>query len=156
MADDDRLGQLQRKLEEVAAERDRLSIENRRLLGELKRLEQSSTAGLAGPDAAAFGAPRNVTLSVATEATIGEEPCLAAKISLFRSLFSGRQDVFAKMWESRRTGQVGYSTVCTHEWDQALCNKPKIRCGQCANRDFAPVTDSVFQDHLDGKHVVGI
>lgn len=31
------------------------------------------------------------------------------KIYLFKSIFKGRQDVFAKYWESSKTGKRGYS-----------------------------------------------
>ena len=31
-----------------------------------------------------------------------------AKLALFRSLFRGRQDVYARRFESRRTGKCGY------------------------------------------------
>ena len=34
------------------------------------------------------------------------------KISIFRNLLKGREDVFAKYWVSRRTGKKGYSPVC--------------------------------------------
>ena len=127
MADDDKLGQLQRSLEEVAAERDRLAEENRRLLAELAKLGRPSTTGLGAPKAASSPSPESAALQAA-KTPVGQEPCLADKISLFRSLFAGRQDVFARLWESRRTGQVGYSPVCTHEWDPAFCNKPRTRC----------------------------
>ena len=34
------------------------------------------------------------------------------KIALFRSLFRGREDVYPRRFESRRTGKTGYSPVC--------------------------------------------
>lgn len=36
------------------------------------------------------------------------------KIRLFRSLFKGRTDVFAKRWESKN-GRAGYTPACAHE-----------------------------------------
>jgi hypothetical protein len=38
------------------------------------------------------------------------------KIALFRSLFRGREDVYPRRFESRRTGKTGYSPVCANEW----------------------------------------
>ena len=34
------------------------------------------------------------------------------KIRLFRKLFSGREDVFARRWYSKTTGKSGYQPVC--------------------------------------------
>ena len=34
------------------------------------------------------------------------------KIALFRSLFRGREDVFPKRFESKRTGKSGFQPVC--------------------------------------------
>jgi hypothetical protein len=38
------------------------------------------------------------------------------KVSLFRSLFRGREDVFPLRWENPRTGKSGYSPACKNEW----------------------------------------
>jgi len=72
------------------------------------------------------------------------------KINLFRSLFRGREDVFPKRYESKRTGKSGYQPVCRNEWIRPLCQKPKIKCGECENRDFEPVTNDVVRNHLLG------
>ncbi|MBO1363762.1 hypothetical protein JHU38_08275 [Prevotella sp. A2931] len=34
------------------------------------------------------------------------------KVKLFRSLFKGREDVYAKRWQSRTTWKDGYQPVC--------------------------------------------
>ena len=31
-----------------------------------------------------------------------------------------------------------------------------MKCGDCANQAFLPVTDQVILDHLQGRHVVGV
>jgi len=77
------------------------------------------------------------------------------KIALFRSLFKGRDDVFAQRFESRRTGRSGYQPACANEWVRGICQKPKIRCANCVNRRLLPVTDEVVYDHLSGKVVMG-
>ena len=51
------------------------------------------------------------------------------KISLFRTLFAGREDVFPRFWRNRKTGKQGYSPACTNEWVDGVCGKPKVRCG---------------------------
>lgn len=77
------------------------------------------------------------------------------KIALFRSLFSGREDVYPVRWEGKN-GRSGYSPACSIEWDRALCGKPKVKCGECENRKFLPVTDKVIHDHLAGRHTIGV
>ena len=72
------------------------------------------------------------------------------KIALFRSLFRGREDVYPKSFESKRTGRKGYQPVCRNEWIRPVCKKPKIRCAECKNRDFEPVSDEVIRKHLLG------
>ncbi|MDR2068334.1 MAG: restriction endonuclease subunit R, partial [Spirochaetaceae bacterium] len=72
------------------------------------------------------------------------------KIALFRSLFRGREDVYAKRFESKKTGKYGYQPCCRNEWVRGLCEKPRISCGACGNRDFEPVSDRVIRNHLAG------
>lgn len=73
------------------------------------------------------------------------------KIALFRSLFRGRPDVYPQRFESRKTGKSGYQPACGNEWVRGVCEKPKIRCMDCANSRFFPVTDDVIRWHLSGK-----
>jgi hypothetical protein len=72
------------------------------------------------------------------------------KISLFRALFRGREDVYAKRFESVRTGKKGYQPACRKEWIRGICGKPRIRCNDCENREFLPLTDEVIRNHLLG------
>jgi superfamily II DNA or RNA helicase len=73
------------------------------------------------------------------------------KIVLFRSLFCGRSDVYAKRWYNIKTGQSGYSPACKNEWVQGICNKKAVSCGSCPNRDLLPLTDEVIYRHLEGR-----
>jgi len=57
------------------------------------------------------------------------------KISLFRSYFRGREEVFPRRFESQKTGKSGYQPVCKNEWSPGLCLKPTIKCGTCKNRE---------------------
>ncbi|MCQ2479351.1 MAG: DEAD/DEAH box helicase family protein [Clostridia bacterium] len=77
------------------------------------------------------------------------------KINLFRSLFVGREDVFAKRWHSKTTGKSGYQPVCGNEWDEILCDKRKYKCSTCPNRKLLPLSDKDIFNHLAGKDEYG-
>ena len=38
------------------------------------------------------------------------------KVKLYQSLFQGRPDVYARRFESAKTGKSGYKPVCKNEW----------------------------------------
>jgi len=81
-----------------------------------------------------------------------------AKITLFRSLFRGREDLFPKLWTDRKSERKGYAPACSMEWTPKKCGKvrrPPVKCGDCDNRAFIPVNDKVIEDHLRGKHTIG-
>ncbi|MFH1635201.1 MAG: restriction endonuclease subunit R, partial [Chloroflexota bacterium] len=73
-----------------------------------------------------------------------------AKITLFRTLFRGREDVYPRRFESVKTGKSGYQPACQDEWVRGICNKPKMRCKDCDNRNYLPITDEVTRNHLMG------
>ena len=73
------------------------------------------------------------------------------KIALFRSLFVGRTDVFARRWYGVTSGKSGYQPVCSNEWDDELCDKKKYKCSACPNRKLLPLTDRDLYRHLTGK-----
>jgi hypothetical protein len=77
------------------------------------------------------------------------------KVALFRSLFRGRDDVFAVRWESRK-GRAGYSLQCANEWRPGVCEKPRVRCAACPNQAFAPADHRAVRDHLQGRIVMGL
>lgn len=102
----------------------------------------------------------NQTNSLIKEATT---PKLSTKekVALFRSLFQGREDVFARRWHSMKDGREGYQPVCTNEWRQGVCDKKKYNCAACPNRQLLPLTDNDIYNHLKGdnafcKDVVGV
>ncbi|EQD75073.1 type III restriction protein res subunit, partial [mine drainage metagenome] len=78
------------------------------------------------------------------------------KVALFRRLFRGRTDVYPVRWESKTTGKTGYSPACANEWRAGVCEKPRIKCGDCGKRVLIPLSDSVIYDHLAGEHTVGV
>ncbi|MBI5556232.1 MAG: DEAD/DEAH box helicase family protein [Deltaproteobacteria bacterium] len=79
----------------------------------------------------------------------------AVKISLFRSLFRGREDVYPRRFESRKTGKSGYQPACANEWVRGLCDKRVVKCADCPHRRFLPVTDEVIRHHLSGHDDAG-
>ncbi len=103
-----------------------------------------------------------------------------AKVALFRRLFRGRTDVHALRWESTASGKSGYSPACANDrftrkipvhGDAArsawagdgpgasraeVCQKPRIKCADCAHRLLVPLSDAVIHDHLAGRHTIGI
>jgi len=77
------------------------------------------------------------------------------KVAVFRELFKGRTDVFPIRWENK-AGKSGYSPACGNEWRPGVCEKPRIKCSDCPNQQFLPVTDKVLFDHLAGTHTAGV
>ncbi|MCL2088677.1 MAG: DEAD/DEAH box helicase family protein [Oscillospiraceae bacterium] len=80
------------------------------------------------------------------------------KVELFLSLFAGREDLYAKRWESAKTGKSGYIPVCYKEWTAACpkSNKGRMRCGDCRNRSFARFDADAAKKHLTGKLTIGV
>jgi len=78
------------------------------------------------------------------------------KIDLFMELFRGREDVFARRWGNPKTGTSGYAPACHSEWVRGVCEKPRIKCSECPNQAFMPVTPEVMRRHLSGEHTIGV
>ncbi|MGL5937665.1 MAG: TOTE conflict system archaeo-eukaryotic primase domain-containing protein, partial [Phocaeicola sp.] len=76
---------------------------------------------------------------------------LNEKVTLFRNLFRGREDVYARRWYSRTSGKSGYQPVCLNEWNPQLCNKKRFKCTECPNRQFKAITHDDLYRHLEGK-----
>lgn len=94
-------------------------------------------------------------------ATVSREPepsrlSTAEKVALFRRLFRGRTDVYPVRWEGKTSGKSGYTPACANEWRAGVCEKPRIKCGDCSNRMLIPLSDAVIYDHLAGEHTVGV
>jgi superfamily II DNA or RNA helicase len=60
------------------------------------------------------------------------------------------------MWQNKTTLKVGYTPACKNERINGVCNKFQVKCGDCPNRELAPLTDIVIQNHLEGKITVGV
>ena len=68
------------------------------------------------------------------------------KIKLFRTLFRGREDVYAVFWFNERTGKKGYSPACEDPWSS--------KKGKAKN--YLPLTDEVILSHLTGEKIIGV
>src|SRR5581483_1189913 len=70
----------------------------------------------------------------------------AAKVALFRSLFAGRDDVYALRWENTRTGKGGWGPAVQGGWANA--RRP--------DREYLAFTDKVAESHLAGEVHAGL
>jgi superfamily II DNA or RNA helicase len=68
------------------------------------------------------------------------------KIKLFRTLFRGREDVYALFWVNERTGKKGYSPACEDPWSS--------RKGKA--KKYLPLTDETIHSHLSGEKTIGV
>ncbi len=128
---------------ELALELERLRAENARLIALLEAK---------GID---WRAPKPTPATVAVTKPESSSLTTEQKVALFRRLFRGRTDVYPLRWESAK-GKSGYSPACGNEWKTGVCDKPRIKCGDCPQRQLLPMTDQVIYDHLAGKHTVGV
>ena len=118
-------------------------------------IEEANISALAGE----LDRRRAMVVSLREKLSASKEPKAARatrreKIQLFRSLFRGREDVFARRWRSLKTGKAGYSPACANEWDPLLCAKGKRtetgrkeNCADCCHHAFVPVTDEEIEKH---------
>lgn len=78
-----------------------------------------------------------------------------ANINLFKSLFRGREDVYAVRWEKDK--RSGYMPAYKVDWSDY--NQHKAKGGSFANYDkkeHLPFNDQAIKDHLSGKSTIGI
>jgi hypothetical protein len=78
------------------------------------------------------------------------------KIRLFMSLFRGRDDLYAKRWESKDGSKSGYTPVCLNERKPGFCRKFSVKCASCEHRSYASLDEKVLEGHLRGTLVAGI
>jgi hypothetical protein len=134
-ADHSKMQALEAEIETLRAENERL----RSLLG-LDQLSRQQTAQPWEPSLFAESGHRD-PIDV-----VDQSSSSALKIALFRSLFLGREDVFALRWESKRTGKTGWSPVVVGGWANA--KRP--------GRQYVPLSEEAFESHLSGESHLGI
>lgn len=128
--------------------------ENARLKEENRRLRRLlDVHGIAIPVLPATEqAP--VTVGYA-EPSIDREERARQRVALFRSLFRGREDVYARRWE--KEARSGYSPASAKDWKAIQRSRPEDRKRvERETRRFFPLTDAVIESHLLGKETVGI
>jgi hypothetical protein len=96
------------------------------------------------------------TISIAPEVPRSAFGTAEQRIELFRSLFRGRDDVYAIRWEST-DGRSGYMPKADRDWKAYLRAKDRDRKKvDRQTRKFRPLTQDVVRGHLVGDHTVGI
>ena len=77
------------------------------------------------------------------------------KITLYRSLFRGRDDIFARRWE--KDGKSGYSPAYSFDWNEF--NAHRTRGGTLKNfenKTLVALTDEIIYEHLKGCVALGV
>ncbi|MBC3887096.1 hypothetical protein GH810_02070 [Acetobacterium paludosum] len=74
------------------------------------------------------------------------------KLDIFLSIFRGRTDVCAKRWRNK----PGYSPYCFNDFKPGICNKPRTKCTECKQSNFAPLDRKQLEKHLLGNEVIGL
>ncbi len=131
---------VERQIEAIAKELASVEARKAELLDKLQTLKAQPGPVIAEPQ----------TVYEAPSLRVSRKSSESEKIALFRNLFRGREDVFPRRFESKRSGKSGYQPVCGNEWIRPVCQKPKVKCGSCENQDFIPVTDDIVRNHLIG------
>lgn len=134
---------------------ERRDAENQRLREENLRLRRLLAAhGITVPPSAS--ADDHLTQLQERAAAETKEERARKRIALFRGLFRGREDVYARRWENP-DGRHGYSPAALKDWKAINSSKPEDRKKVDKDtRRFLPLTDTVIEDHLLGKDTVGI
>jgi superfamily II DNA or RNA helicase len=76
-------------------------------------------------------------------------------IDVYKSLFRGREDVYAVRWE--KDGRSGYMPAYKVDWDDY--NRHKSSGGTFANytkKEYLPFNDTALKEHFLGKTTIGI
>ena len=127
----------QRELSAALAEIKRLKEENERLK---KFLEiRASVPGIIPVS------------NILSPAFVSVKSSTQDKIRLFRSLFRGRDDVYAVRWEGKN-GKSGYSPAFIRDSRNFFLPKAEA----IKQRQLLPLTDQVIHDHLCGKLAAGM
>ena len=78
------------------------------------------------------------------------------RVALFRGLFRGREDVYARRWENAN-GDCGHAPAAIKDWRAINNSRPEERKKvDQKTRKFLPVTEIVIENHLLGNETVGI
>ena len=126
--------------EELLAENLRLRERIRELEQENARLKGYGSSLLCEPEPPQYG-------SKPSRPILDKDAEIQRRLDIFRSLFRGREDVFAQRFVSK-TGKAGYQPVCKNRWSDG-CVEHKYKCDGCPFREFVPLDETAFRRHLD-------
>ncbi|MCJ7570184.1 MAG: DEAD/DEAH box helicase [Anaerolineales bacterium] len=128
----------------AAAEEELDSLDSRRkaILEQIDKLKR---------ELALLGKESSESLDDFGKSTINNQSSEDAKIALFRILFRGREDVYARRYESVRTSKTGYFPASRMKGGRGFGEKPDAGSDDIEQRDFLPLTDEVIRNHLLGK-----
>jgi superfamily II DNA or RNA helicase len=94
--------------------------------------------------------------TIASATSESKEERARKRIALFRSLFRGREDVYARRWE-HPDGRSGYSPAALKDWKAINASKAEDRKKvERITRKLLPLTDTVIENHLLGQETIGI
>jgi hypothetical protein len=94
--------------------------------------------------------------STPSEGLISGVATAEQRIARFRSLFRGREDIYAIRWESN-DGRSGYMPKADRDWKSYLNAKEQDRKKiDRQTRTYRPLTGDVVRAHLVGDLTVGI
>ena len=118
----------------------------RELTSELEELREHRDAGeaLADPILTPISGIRTIRVQETRRTVVNRQSPPEEKIAVFRTLFAGRDDVYATRWVSAKTGRSGWS--------------PAVRGGfytdAVTDSDLLPLTDQVIDQHLRNNEPV--
>lgn len=160
---DDRYNNLKKKYDELLEENEYLRAKIRKLESQqnptsnLKSSPVQSTQSKQkdefDPDLKSVDSSPNNRICGTT--SVNQYSSTNEKVSLFMSLFKGRNNVYAKKWQNKK-GISGYSPHCLNEWISGICNKPRVKCSKCDQQRYLPLDESAVEKHLRGMMVIGI
>lgn len=133
---------IDRMLAAAQEELDRLDSKRKAILEQIDKLKRKR---------ALLVKESSETLDDFDTLTINNQSSEDAKIALFRMLFRGREDVYARRYESIRTGKVGYFPAHRKQWGNRFDGEPDARNEDLEQREFLPLTDEVIRNHLLGR-----
>jgi superfamily II DNA or RNA helicase len=140
------------------AELEAALLEGRRLRDEVRQLKEIlARNSIPLPEPEKTATTEDLCLPAPAEiASVAAPTDKDSKVALFRSLFRGREDVYAERWRMK-DGNWGYRPAGQKDWEAILASRPEDRKKvDRQTRTLYPFTDEVVKLHLTGKKAIGI
>ena len=138
---------LKAEFAKAIAECERLREENARLRLRIGEAPEGAYQDVERPRS-------NGEVKAPSSATVTADSRPDVKVSLFKDLFRGRDDVYAVRWEGRN-GTTGYSPAGDKEWNHAPSSgrgpKKSFRIAKLFS-----LSEEVIRDHLLGRQTIGV